>query len=60
MTGLSLDVSSMIRVKSAAGQIMIAAEADKTVAPGTVRVSAGFAETIALGGAFAELSVERA
>jgi len=60
LAGLSLDVSSMIRVKSAVGQIMIAAEADKTVAPGTVRVSAGFAETVALGGAFAELSVERA
>ena len=60
LTDLALDVSSMIRVKSAAGQIMISAEADKTVAPGTIRVSTGFAATMALGGAFAELSVERA
>jgi len=57
---LGLDVSGMVRIKSAVGQILIAAQADKTVAAGTVRVSAGFAQTAALGSAFGQLSVERA
>ena len=60
VTALSLDVSSMVRVKSATGQIMIAAQTDRKVTPGTIRLSAGFDETMALGGAFTEISVERA
>ena len=60
VTALSLDVSSVVRVKSATGQIMIAAQTDRKVTPGTIRLSAGFDETMALGGAFTEISVERA
>ena len=47
-------------VKAAAGQVVLAAEQDNTLALGAVRIAAGFEQTVALGGAFGQLSVERA
>jgi len=55
-----LDVGSMVRVKSGTGEALMAAQLDNTVLSGTVRISAGFAQTLALGSAFGQLSVERA
>ena len=49
-----------VLVKAAAGQVVLAAEQDNTLAPGAVRIAAGFEQTAALGGAFGQLSVERA
>jgi NADH-quinone oxidoreductase subunit G len=49
-----------VLVKAATGQVVLAAEQDNTLAPGAVRIAAGFEQTAALGGAFGQLSVERA
>jgi NADH-quinone oxidoreductase subunit G len=51
---------AQVLVKAAAGQMILVAEQDNTLAPGTVRIAAGFEQTAALGGAFGHLSVERA
>jgi NADH-quinone oxidoreductase subunit G len=57
---LGLTQGVQVLVKAAAGQVVLAAEQDNTLAPGAVRIAAGFEQTAALGGAFGQLSVERA
>ena len=60
MAGLGIDLGEKVRVKSASGQVDLIAEQDNTLAAGAVRISAGFAQTAALGSAFGQLNVERA
>ena len=60
MAGLGVEQGTSVRVKSASGQIDLIAELDNTLAAGAVRISAGFAQTAALGSAFGQLNVERA
>ena len=60
MAGLGIEQGNNVRVKSATGQIDLIAELDNTLAAGAVRISAGFAQTAALGSAFGQLNVERA
>jgi NADH-quinone oxidoreductase subunit G len=49
-----------VRIKSASGEVELAAEQDNTLVLGAVRIAAGFEQTTALGSAFGPLSVERA
>ncbi|MEO6959649.1 MAG: NADH-quinone oxidoreductase subunit NuoG [Burkholderiaceae bacterium] len=60
LAGLGVQAGEMVRVRSAQGEILLAAQHDDTVAPGCVRIAAAFAETASLGGAFGQLTVERA
>jgi NADH-quinone oxidoreductase subunit G len=57
---LGVTQGTQVLIKAAAGQVVLAAEQDNTLAPGAVRIAAGFEQTAALGGAFGQLSVERA
>jgi NADH-quinone oxidoreductase subunit G len=57
---LGVAQGTQVLVKAATGQVVLAAEQDNTLAPGAVRIAAGFEQTAALGGAFGQLSVERA
>ena len=57
---LGLAAGQQVRVKSAQGAVQLAAELDDGLPAGTVRVSAGFDMTSALGSASAILHVERA
>ena len=57
---LGVAPGTQVLVKAAAGQVVLAAEQDNTLASGAVRIAAGFEQTAALGGAFGQLSVERA
>jgi NADH-quinone oxidoreductase subunit G len=57
---LGLAQGAQVLVKAATGQVVLAAEQDNTLALGAVRIAAGFEQTSALGGAFGQLSVERA
>ncbi|OWT56714.1 NADH-quinone oxidoreductase subunit NuoG [Candidimonas nitroreducens] len=60
LAGLGLEDGTPVRVRSTQGEALLAAELDDTVADGAVRVAAAYAETVALGSAFGQLSVERA
>ena len=60
MSELGVEQGTAVRVKSASGQIELAAELDNTLPAGAVRISAGFEQTAALGSAFGQLNVERA
>ena len=60
LTQLGIAQGAQVLVKAAAGQVVLAAEQDNTLALGAVRIAAGFEQTVALGGAFGQLSVERA
>ena len=57
---LGLSAGQQVRVKSAHGVVELACELDPGLSAGTVRVSAGFEKTAALGSASAHLQVERA
>jgi NADH-quinone oxidoreductase subunit G len=57
---LGIEPGGNVRVKSAQGQVELTALLDDGVAPGCVRIAAGFAETVALGSAFGQLTVEQA
>lgn len=57
---LGLAAGQQVRVKSAQGAVQLAAELDDGLPAGTVRVSAGFELSAALGSASAQLQVERA
>jgi NADH-quinone oxidoreductase subunit G len=57
---LGVTPGTQVLVKAVAGQVVLAAEQDNTLASGAVRIAAGFEQTAALGGAFGQLSVERA
>jgi len=57
---LGVAQGTQVLVKASAGQVVLAAEQDNTLAPGAVRIAAGFEQTAALGSAFGQLRVERA
>jgi NADH-quinone oxidoreductase subunit G len=57
---LGLTDGAKVRVTQAGGSAVLPAALDATLAPDTVRVSAGHPSTAALGAAFGSLSVERA
>jgi NADH-quinone oxidoreductase subunit G len=57
---LGVAQGTQVLVRAATGQVVLAAEQDNTLAAGAVRIAAGFEQTVALGGAFGQLSVERA
>jgi NADH-quinone oxidoreductase subunit G len=57
---LGVSQGAQVRIKAAAGEIVLAAELDNTLAVDAVRIAAGFEQTAALGSAFGQLSVERA
>ena len=57
---LGLSAGQQVRVKSAQGTVQMAAALDDGLPAGTVRVSAGFELSAALGSASAQLQVERA
>jgi NADH-quinone oxidoreductase subunit G len=58
LSSLGVEPGRMLRIRSQEGEISLEAVLDDTVAPGTVHVSAAFAETMPLGSAFGPLSVE--
>jgi NADH-quinone oxidoreductase subunit G len=60
LSQLGLSAGAQVRVKSAAGSVVLEAVQDDTVAVRAVRVAAAFEQTAPLGGAFGEISVERA
>ena len=57
---LGVSHGAQVRIKTAAGEVVLAAELDNTLAVDAVRIAAGFEQTAALGSAFGQLSVERA
>lgn len=58
--GLKIQAGEQVRVRSSQGEITLDAQHDETVADGALRIAAAFSETTPLGGAFGQLSVERA
>jgi NADH-quinone oxidoreductase subunit G len=60
LSQLGLSAGAQVRVKSAAGSVVLEAVQDDAVAAGAVRVATAFEQTAPLGGAFGEISVERA
>ncbi|AHV91059.1 NADH-quinone oxidoreductase subunit NuoG [Bordetella holmesii] len=60
LAALGLDAGAKVRVSSSQGSVELEAALDQAVADNAVRVSAAFAQTAALGGAFGQISVERA
>ena len=60
LAALGLADGEMVRVAGDAGHILLPVVIDATVPEGAVHLSAGFEQTAALGGAFGQLSVERA
>jgi NADH-quinone oxidoreductase subunit G len=57
---LGLQDGAKVRVQQGGGSVVLPAALDATLAPNTVRVSAGHPSTAALGAVFGPLSVERA
>jgi len=60
LAGLGLAAGVKVRVTGAAGSVELETVQDDAVADGAVRIAAGFEQTAALGGAFGQLTVERA
>ncbi|OZI74056.1 NADH-quinone oxidoreductase subunit NuoG [Bordetella genomosp. 12] len=60
LAALGLEAGAKVRVSSAQGAVELEAALDQAVADNAVRVAAAFAQTAALGGAFGQISVERA
>ena len=58
LASLGVESGRTVRVRSPQGEITVTALLDDAVAQGAVRLSAAFAETLPLGGAFGQLSVE--
>jgi NADH-quinone oxidoreductase subunit G len=56
---LGLNGRARVRVSQGAGHAVLPAGLDPTLAEGTLRVSAGHADTAALGAMFGAISVER-
>jgi len=59
LASLSIAAGDKVRVASAAGSVELQAALDNGVADRSVRISAAFEQTVSLGGAFGEISVER-
>jgi NADH-quinone oxidoreductase subunit G len=60
LASLGLTAGEQVRVKSATGSAVLQAVQDNAVADRAVRVATAFDQTAPLGGAFGEISVERA
>lgn len=60
LSRLGLASGDRVRISSASGSVDLYIQQDETVADGAVRISAAHETTVALGGAFEQLSVERA
>lgn len=60
LSSLALVEGASVKVRSNDGEVVLTAELDATVPDGAVRVSTAFAETLPLGSAFGQLSVEQA
>ena len=60
LAALSLAEGANVKVRSQDGEVVLAVELDKSVPDGAVRVSTAFKETLALGSAFGQISVEQA
>ncbi|KAG4080952.1 hypothetical protein HA402_010123 [Bradysia odoriphaga] len=60
LTTLGLAAGVQVRVSNGQGSVELQAVQDDTVADRALRIAAAFEETAALGGAFGQLSVERA
>ncbi len=60
LAGLSLKPGASVKVRGGDGEVILAVHLDPTVPDGAVRVSTAFAETLPLGSAFGQLSVEQA
>ena len=60
LASLSLADGASVKVCGADADVVLTAELDPAVPDGAVRVSTAFAETLPLGGAFGQLSVEQA
>lgn len=56
---LGLQAGEVARVKSASGELVLPVQADDGVAPSAVRVAMAFAQTVDLGNAFGQLTLER-
>ncbi|MFC3338231.1 NADH-quinone oxidoreductase subunit NuoG [Paracandidimonas soli] len=56
---LGVQSGDMVRVRSAQGAVELPVQQDDTVAAGTARIAAGFAQTAPLGSAFGQLTLER-
>ena len=59
LAALGLATGESARVKSDAGDVVLSVQADDGVAQGAVRIAAGFPQTLALGSAFGQVTVER-
>lgn len=59
LASLGLAAGDSARVKSAAGEAILAVQADNGVVQGAVRIAAGFLRTLALGSAFGPVTLER-
>ncbi len=59
LASLGLASGDSARVKSAAGEAILAVQADNGVVQGAVRVAVGFMQTLALGSAFGPVTLER-
>ncbi|MGN6581051.1 MAG: NADH-quinone oxidoreductase subunit NuoG [Bordetella sp.] len=60
LSQLGLSAGAQVRVKTAAGSVVLDAVQDDAVAVRAVRIAAAFEQTAPLGGSFGEISVERA
>jgi len=60
LAALNLTAGVRVRVASAQGAVELETVQDDAVADNAVRIAAAFADTAALGGAFGQISVERA
>jgi NADH-quinone oxidoreductase subunit G len=59
LASLKVSAGDSVRVRQGAGEVVLSAALDETVAAGCVRVSAGHASTAALGALNGEITVER-
>ena len=59
LQGLGLESGDVVRVRSSQGEITLPTVGDDTVAPGCVRISTAFQETLPLGHGFGHITVER-
>jgi NADH-quinone oxidoreductase subunit G len=60
LANLGCAAGEAVRVKSTTGSVTLVVVQDNTLPVSAVRISAGFAQTAALGSAYGQLQVERA
>jgi NADH-quinone oxidoreductase subunit G len=60
LSAQGLQAGDSARVRSETGQVVLQVQADEGVAPGAVRIAAAFPQTVDLGSAFGQVTLERA